>query len=58
MKIIWFISGFIFLTGFFIIAPLMKVLHWQGADLVFAIVASLGLVFISISLLYIYKKIK
>ena len=58
MKIVWFISGFIFLAGFFIIAPLMKGLHWQGADLVFVIVASLGLVFISISLLYIYKKIK
>jgi hypothetical protein len=58
MKLIWFISGFIFLAGFFIAAPLMKILHWQGADIVFVIVASFGLVFISISLLYIYKKIK
>jgi len=58
MKIIWFITGFIFLGGFFIVAPLMKILHWQGADLLFVIIASFGLVFISISLLYIYKKIK
>jgi len=58
MKIIWFVSGFIFMAGFFIIAPLMKILHWQGADLAFLIVAPAGLVFIAITLLYIYKKIK
>jgi hypothetical protein len=58
MKTIWFISGFIFLTGFFVIAPLMKIMHWQGADYTFFISAFAGLIFIPISLSYLYRKIK
>jgi hypothetical protein len=58
MKFAWFISGFIFLAGFIIIAPLMKILHWPGADPVFLISAFFGLIFIPLCLLYFYKKIK
>jgi len=58
MKVLWFISGFIFLGGFVIIAPLMKILHWQGADLAFVFFAPFGLIFIAIGLFYIYKKTK
>ncbi len=58
MKIAWFISGFIFLAGFFIIAPMMKILHWQGADLAFLVFAIFGIIFIPITLSYIYKKFK
>jgi len=58
MKTIWFISGFIFLAGFFILAPLMKILHWRGADYAFIISAFFGLIFIPFTLLYIYKKIR
>ena len=58
MKTVWFISGFLFLTGFFIIAPLMKIMHWQGTDYAFLISSFAGLIFTPIALYYIYKKIK
>jgi hypothetical protein len=58
MKRIWYTSGFIFLAGFFIIAPLMKILHWRGNDFAFLISALAGIVFIPITLSYVYKKIK
>jgi hypothetical protein len=56
MKTTWFISGIIFLTGFFILAPLMKIMHWQGADYIFFFSAFAGFVFIPLSPYRIYTK--
>lgn len=58
MKIAWFISGLFFLCGFFIVAPLMKILHWVGADWAIILSAFFGLIFIPLTLLHFYKKIK
>jgi hypothetical protein len=58
MKTIWFISGFIFLCGFFVVAPIMTILHWKGADYAFIVAALFGLIFIPITLSHLYKKIK
>ncbi len=57
-KIVWFISGAIYLTGFFIIAPFMKILDWRGSDLAFLIFFNLWINFFPLSLSCIYKKIK
>jgi hypothetical protein len=58
MKIAWFISGLFFLCGFLVAAPMMKILHWLGADYVFMFSAFFGLIFISLTILHFYKKIK
>jgi hypothetical protein len=58
MKTIWFISGFIFLCGFFVVAPMMKILHWAGADYAYIIAAFFGLIFIPITLILFLKKFK
>jgi len=58
MKRVWYTSGFIFLVGFFIIAPLMKIMHWRGSDYAFLISAFAGIIFIPVTLSYVYKKIK
>jgi hypothetical protein len=58
MKTIWFISGFVFLCGFYVVAPIMKILHWNGADYAFLVAAFFGLIFIPITLTHFYKKFK
>jgi hypothetical protein len=58
MKVIWFISGLFFLSGFLVIARMMKILHWVGADYAFMSSPFFGLIFIPITLLHFYKKIK
>ena len=57
-KIAWYISGFVFLTGFLVVAPLMKILHWRGNDYAFLISGFAGFVFIPLTLSYVFKKIK
>ncbi len=57
-KIAWYISGFIFFAGFCVVAPLIKILHWPFADLLFVIAGVAGLIFIALSLPLLYKKLK
>jgi len=55
---IWLISGIVFLCGFFVVAPLMKIMHWAGADYAFFISGFFGLIFIPMTVLHFYRKIK
>lgn len=57
-KTTWYISAFLFLAGFFVISPLLKIIHHPFANTAYIIAGAAGIIFILISLPWLYKKMQ